>query len=382
MSHILNENASKEVLIQLTAPCYLCGKKSVVDGLCSECYNQQHPLIEVPTPITLQVCKKCGSVKVPGGWLKISTGELNKDEVTEREIEVILQQEIKILGEDVTLALEEEKKLDRVSHLVVIATGKSHKDLPDYDEYHPVEIRFSYGTCDTCGMMSGGYYEAILQIRADDREISDTEKREFTQIVTDMTVAKYKSDDKAFVTLIDDNKYGIDYYIGSEHLAKSLSDEFQSRYIAERKENYKLVGEDKTGKRKYRITILIRLPRFSIGDFVLIDEQPCQVLEMGRNSLTCFNLIKRERFTISPRNVKWRSLQYLAPVTDRREFMIVTHVFGQPIQIMDSESFEVSEIEESVLDSEITSGAKIHGFFFEDQLYILPDQTSIKPILG
>jgi nonsense-mediated mRNA decay protein 3 len=357
----------------------LCGNKSVVDGLCSECYNEQHPLIEVPTPITLQVCKKCGAVKVPGGWMKISAGELSQDEVTDRQIETVLQQEIKLFGKDITLSLEEEKKLDRVSHLTVIATGKSHENLPEHDEPHPVEIRFRYGTCDTCGMMSGGYYEAILQIRADGREISDSEKSDFTQIVTDMTVSKYKSDDKAFVTLIDDTKYGIDYYIGSEHLAKALGDEFETRYIAERKENYKLVGEDKTGKKKFRITILIRLPRFSIGDFVLIDEQPCQVLEMGRNSLTCFNLNRRERFTISPRNVKWRSLQYLAPLTDRREYMVVTHVFGQPIQIMDSKSFEVSEIEESVFDSEIESGEKVHGFVFEEKLYILPDQTTINP---
>jgi nonsense-mediated mRNA decay protein 3 len=227
-------------------------------------------------------------------------------------------------------------------------------------------------------MMSGGYYEAILQIRADGREISEDEKKELTKRVTDTTVARYKTDDRAFINLIDDTKHGIDYYIGSTHLAKDIADEFEGTYIAERKDNYKLVGEDKTGKKKYRVTILLRLPRFSTGDFVLVDDHPCQILAMGRGNLTCYNLIRRERFTISPRNTKWRTIEFLAPLTDRREFMVVTYVFGQPVQIMDQVNFDVTEVEESAFDSEITSGAKIHGLFVEDRLYILPDQSNIE----
>ena len=367
----------KMTLIQLAAPCYLCGKEAVVDGLCGSCYDAQHPLMGVSTPLPLIACKKCSSVKVPGGWKKMSIGKMNAEELAEAQMDIVLDQEMKLFYEGLTLTIEEVNKLDRVTHLLITATGKSHESIPPHDEEHPVEIRFRYSTCDTCGMMSGGYYEAILQMRADGREISDDEKKELTKRVTDTTVARYKTDDKAFVNLIDDTKHGIDYYIGSEHLAKDIADDFEGRYIAERKENYKLIGEDKTGKKKYRVTILLRLPRFSIGDFVLISEQPCQVLAMARGNLTCYNLVRRERFTINPRNAKWRTIEFLASFTERREFMVVTHVFGQPVQIMDSENFDVTEVEESVFDSETTSGAKIHGLLVEEQLYILPDQTII-----
>jgi NMD protein affecting ribosome stability and mRNA decay len=207
--------------------------------------------------------------------------------------------------------------------------------------------------------------------------ISDDEKEEFTKRVTDTTVSRYKSDDKAFVNLIDDTKHGIDYYIGSEHLAKDLADDFEGRYIAERKDNYSLVGEDKTGKKKYRVTILLRLPRFTIGDFVSVSGQPCQVLAMARGNLTCYNLVRRERFTMNQKNAKWRTIEFIAPLKDRREFMVVTYVFGQPVQIMDSESFDVTEVEESAFDSEITAGMKIYGLFVEEQLYVLPEQTII-----
>jgi len=367
----------KMMLIELAAPCYLCGKEAVVEGLCNTCYDEQHPLIEVSTPLPLIACKKCDSVKVPGGWQKISIGKMNAEELAEKQMDIILNQEIKLFYEGVSLTIEEVNKLDRVTHLMVTVTGKSHENIPPHDEEYPVEIRFRYSTCDTCGMMSGGYYEAILQMRADGREISDEEKKELTKRVTDTTVARYKTDDKAFVNLIDDTKHGIDYYIGSMPLAKDIADDFESRYIAERKENYKLIGEDKAGKKKYRVTILLRLPRFSIGDFILVSEQPCQVLAMSRGNLTCYNLIRRERFTINPRNAKWRTIDFLALFTERREFMIVTHVYGQPVQIMDSENFDVTEVEESVFDSGITSGVKIHGLQVEEQLYILPDQAII-----
>lgn len=360
----------------MTAPCYLCGKDAVVEGLCSSCYNQQHPLVEVPTLISILACKRCGSVKVPGGWKKILIETLDPDEQAEKQMDIILEQEIKLLAPGVALEFEEERKLDRVTHLVVYASGQSHELLPSHEEKYSIEIRYSYGTCDTCGMMSGGYYEAILQIRADGREITAEEKEELTQKVAEMTIMKYKSDDKAFVTMIDDNKYGIDFYIGSEHLVREIADDFESQYLADRKENYKLVGEDKTGKKKYRITILLRLPRFSVGDFVLIDEQPCQILSMSRNNLTCYNLVTRERFTINQKSTKWRTLQFLASITDRREYMIVTYVDGQPVQIMDSIDFEVIEVEEKMFESEIKSGSKVYGILFEDQLFILPDQTS------
>ncbi|TFG96035.1 hypothetical protein E4H12_11950, partial [Candidatus Thorarchaeota archaeon] len=117
----------KMMLIELAAPCYLCGRDAVVDGLCNNCYDEQHPLMEVSTPLTLYACKKCSSVKVPGGWQKIFIGQMNSEEVAEKQIEIILDQEIKLFTKGVSLVIEEEKKLDRVTHLIMTASGKSHE---------------------------------------------------------------------------------------------------------------------------------------------------------------------------------------------------------------------------------------------------------------
>jgi nonsense-mediated mRNA decay protein 3 len=359
-------------LIQLTAPCYLCGKPSVLDGLCAGCYNDGHPLIEVSTPLTLLACKKCGSVKLADGWRKIGGSSNHSEDLADFQVELLLERSIKILGKDVNLSLEDERKLDRVTHTIVTAVGRSHESLSPHEEKYNVEIRFRYATCETCGMMSGGYYEAILQVRADGRALTEDEKTALTQTITDITVARYKSDDKAFITNTVEDKYGIDFYIGSENLCKYLADEFEMQYLAERKDNYKLVGEDKTGKRKYRITILIRLPRFTVGDFVKIDDYPCEIVGMSRNMLTCYDLKRRERFSINPRSARWRTLEFLAPKAQRREFMVTTYSYGQPVQIMDAISFEVLEVEQSAFTSEIIVGERIYALQLNDELYILP----------
>ena len=327
--------------------------------------------------MTILSCKRCGAVKVPGGWRRITERFSGPEELAAIQMEIILQDEIKILGKNVTLSLEETKKLDRVSNILVSASGQSHEDLQFHEEEYPIEIRFNYGTCETCGRMSGGYYEAILQIRADNRQLSDEEKEFLTQKVREMTIARYKSDDKAFVTTIHDDKYGLDFYIGSENLCRYIADELETQYIAERKENYSLVGEDKAGNRKYRITILIKLPQFSVGDFVSIDDEPCQIVDMGKNALTCFALSKRERFSISPKSAKWKTLEFLAPMSERREFMVVTHVYGQPVTLMDSTNYETLEVDEPDFDLEVATGETIYGLRFNDRFYVLPEQKII-----
>jgi nonsense-mediated mRNA decay protein 3 len=362
----------------LTAPCYLCGKPSVLEGLCADCYNNNHPLIDVSTPLTLLACKKCSSVKLPDGWQKIAGNAIAPEEIQDYQIELLLGSMIKTLGKDVTLSIEEEKRLDRVTHIIVTASGKSHESLSPHDEKYSVEIRYRLSTCDTCGMMHGGYYEAILQIRADSRELTDEEKQAISSTVTDITVGRYRSDDRAFIVNTIENKYGLDFYIGSENLCKLLADEIETQYLAERKENYKLIGEDRTGRRKYRITVLVRLPQFLVGDFVTADGNPCQVLAMSRNMLTCYDLKRRERFSINPKSAKWRTLEFLAPLSSRREFMITTSAYGKPVQIMDSSTFEVQEIEPSLFDSEIVVGSKIYALKIEDDIYILPNSDDFK----
>ena len=298
----------------------------------------------------------------------------DSDDLWPLQIDILLDNEVTPLAPDIELTIEEEKRLDRVLNVIIIAMGSSHEDLPPHEEQHSVEIRFSYGTCDTCAMMSGGYHEAILQIRADNRSLTEEEEDDIVDTVTEMTIAEYGSDDKAFVTKVSSDKFGLDFQIGSEHLCRMIAKDLESRYLAQRKDNYKLVGQDKGGKDKFRITILIRLNKFLVGDFVKVLDRPCQVMTMSKGGLTCFDLVQRERFTMNPKSSKWRTMEFITSKDERREYMVTTKVYGQPAQLMDSKSYEIREVDEALLDESIESGSTVYGLILDDEFYLLPPE--------
>ncbi len=353
----------------MKAPCYLCGEPSILDGLCQECYNREHPLIEVSSPLSITTCKKCGSIQVPGGWKTLSA--IETDEQREEQIGILLDMEVKQLGHELSIEIEEENRLDRVLHLRLYVTGKSSPQLEEHTEDYPVEVRFSHATCDMCSMMSGGYYEATLQIRAEEREVTDEEQEQIVAIARERTIAEYGKDKGAFILQIDDTKFGLDLFFGSDLLCRKVADEIESQFLTDRKENFKLVTQDRGGKRKYRITIVLRLPQYIVGDFIEVTGNPCQVLAMGRGGLSCYDLLEKHRFTINQRSSKWRTIKFIAQGKEKRAFSIVSNVYGQPPQIMDSKTFEMLELDHVELEG--TPGETIYLLEFNSRWYLVPE---------
>jgi nonsense-mediated mRNA decay protein 3 len=312
-------------------------------------------------------------VKVPGGW-KVITGPLPaKDELIERQLELLLHQSVKHHVSDVEISLEEENRLDRVLHIRVKASGRSHNTLPSHEESYPLEVRFSHGTCDTCGMMSGGYYNAILQIRADNRPLTEYEEEKINTIVTQRTVEAYGKDVKAFITSASKDRYGLDFRIGSEHLCRRLADEIERTFLADKKVNYKLVGQ-KGGKDKYRTTILLRLHRFVTGDFIRVVTKPCQIQSMSKSGIICYDLTESSTFTINPKSSKWKAIEFLAPSSESRKCMVISRQHGQPTQLMDSKTYETLEVEDHLLSPESTNGSVVHVVLIDERFYPLPSK--------
>ncbi len=358
----------------MTAPCYLCGMPSKLEGLCSDCFNREHPLVSAPNLIQFLSCKRCGAVKVPGGWKAIVDATPNTERMLEKQLEMVLGREISRLVDNSEMYIEIDKRLDRVLHTTLVVSGQSDSSLEPHEERYPIEIRLEYGTCETCGMMSGGYHEAILQVRADGRSLTEKEEDAIKSMVSSKTLDEYGKDDKAFVTHVSETKYGLDFMIGSEHLCKQIADELQSHYLAERKENFKLVGQQRGGKDKFRITILLRLQRYTPGDFIKVDKQPCQVLAIGRGGVSCVSLIDSSTFSVNPKSARWRTIEFLAEGTDTREYMIISRTHSQPIQLMDSETFEIHEVDDKLLPPEMQNGHKLFALMIGDTLYPVVDR--------
>ena len=63
-----------------------------------------------------------------------------------------------------------------------------------------------------------------MQIRADERAVTEKEEKDITKIARERTIAAYGKDNKAFILDIMEDKFGFDIYFGSEHLCKRIAE--------------------------------------------------------------------------------------------------------------------------------------------------------------
>ncbi|HTX44541.1 MAG TPA: NMD3-related protein, partial [Methanocella sp.] len=136
--------------------------------------------------------------------------------------------------------------------------------------------------CETCSRMAGGYYEAILQIRAQDRFPNRKEVARCLKIADTVIAHAEKAGDRlAFVTDIQELPEGTDIYMGStacsRQIARAIVDEFGGTV----QESPKLVGE-KDGKGLYRVTFAVRIPNIVPGDIVRMYGNPVVVEKVGK----------------------------------------------------------------------------------------------------
>ncbi len=359
----------------MPAPCYICGQSAVTDGLCPQCYRNLHPLIRVAPSLLMTVCKSCNAVRVTSGWKPIVDTDVSSEELLQNQIHILLPYVVSRLNNDVRVDFYIEKRLDRTIDIVVVGTGMAHPDLSSHEEQVCTKIRIDYATCETCALMSSGYHDAIIQVRADERRLTDFESGLMTEIVTRRTHSEYGHDVKAFVTSIDEHKYGIDLKIGSEHLARKIADEIEWTFLADRKENYKLVTQEHDGRRRYRITIMLRLPRFVAGDFIIVDGHVCQVKKVGPGTLNCQDLESGHTFSVSPRSAKWQTMMYIAPAAESRLYTVITHGYQQPYQLMDLQNFQIIEVDEKRVTCTVDVGNTVRGLFLNDQFYFIAPEN-------
>jgi len=58
----------------------------------------------------------------------------------------------------------------------------------------------------------------------------------------------------------------------------------------------------------------------------------------------------------------------------KQEFMITTRVYGQPVQLMNSSTFEITELDESLFGDNIEAGTTVFGLIIDDVFYLLPQE--------
>jgi nonsense-mediated mRNA decay protein 3 len=207
--------------------CFLCGKKTedLIEGYCEECYNKEFNLIEVPNEITFVKCTKCDRIRYKNQW-------------RDTEIDELLRDKIKIMGKNVGIKIVK----NDVLHIIAKGYLKGSKKMKE--EKHDVNIKIKKMVCQDCSRRSGGYYEAIIQLRGKTTEAMD--------FIDDCIIRENQT------FRVEKIKNGLDIYLADKKFADRVTYEVKKKFNAKIQKNYKLVTRKK-GKDIYRSVILVRI---------------------------------------------------------------------------------------------------------------------------
>jgi NMD protein affecting ribosome stability and mRNA decay len=156
----------------------------------------------------------------------------------------------------------ETKPAAREILIEVHASGKIHEaqSKPITDSAQVV-VEVKPTTCAVCGLMRAGYYEAILQVRGEKKIPADKLEKMRRALISHADKVM-RSDRKIFISKVEEKPEGLDFYLSSISLARSMADILKDNFHAKVSETAKLIGQDRGGKRKFRVSVLARLQHF------------------------------------------------------------------------------------------------------------------------
>ncbi len=344
--------------------CPECGATDVemVDGICKNCFLKKFQLMKIPENITVTVCSHCNAILDEGRW---KDEYLPEEEIIYRALERNI--EISDLAENEEIELEIDQMRGTIAECYVEAVADVLGE--QVVETHTPNVKIKHSVCPDCSKRNAGYYEAVIQLRADNRELRK-EEIEHAETIINRTLNKLFNKDKlAYIPQVAKLKEGNDYYIGSFKSAKKVVDHLKDELGAVIKESPRLISEDKsTGKGLYRIWISVRLAKFEVDDFVEYHDKIYRVNAIDGNRIQLNELENNEMLSL-----KWREYDSVEKIsnTENIQKAIITAKSPKTIQILDPEDFSPIDLEINEKLEKCNIGEEIDVIKINGKLYVI-----------
>ncbi|MDY6778407.1 MAG: 60S ribosomal export protein NMD3 [Candidatus Nanohaloarchaea archaeon] len=202
------------------------------NGLCRDCFTEEHDLVELPDEITFRQCRVCGSYLVGHSWNEFESDEKLVYDLLEKyeEEEVEMSASFRQRGE---------------VYLVNVLMRQTING-EEIEQTHEIRMEPEKTQCDKCSRHQGGYYEVILQLRG----LSEDAFGELMDTASGVT----EQDRTDFIANVEERDGGYDVYASSRKMAEKLLQELREHFSVEEERSKELVGEE-DGERVYRTVI-------------------------------------------------------------------------------------------------------------------------------
>jgi nonsense-mediated mRNA decay protein 3 len=228
------------------------------------------------------------------------------------------------------------------------------------------EVRLSYRSCNRCSRLSGSYYEAILQVRATNRHLNDDEIKKAEDIVLDHLESAGQTEQYAFLTKAVYIHGGVDFYIGSSNIARQISKILADRFKGRVKESSSLVGRH-DGKEVHRITSIIRIPEYRIGEFIKFENKFYRIDKLHKNHVICIYLQSGQKIKFDHTELSNVSILGGSELINDAVVVIESE---KEVQILDPDTYKTVDIIKP--KSFNFKGDSVKIVKFEDQIFLIP----------
>ncbi|MFQ6059787.1 MAG: 60S ribosomal export protein NMD3 [Thermoplasmata archaeon] len=301
--------------------CVECGAEGkVYQSLCEKCFLEKHKLAQLPEILDIEMCKECGSFLIDGKWVRTPM-----ERAIEMLLDSVIMYEKSVNNSQLTVehSPEDEKNISiRVHCDMYVEDLRAEKVMRS-------KVRIKTSQCITCTRRKSKYYEAILQVRAEGRNLSDDELESIHQFVHERVDAA----SEAFISQEEKLHGGIDFYLSSRAVARNLSKELAALYTAQERSSAKLVGR-KDGQDLFRVTHSVRLPGYRVGDVILHKGRLYSVENMA-TTVTAVDLEDMKRCVFAPPDLAGSKVEACS-----RLKAVVLSQTEEEIQIMDPETLK------------------------------------------
>ena len=344
--------------------CPECGStdKKMVGNICIDCFLKDFQMIELPKRIEVQICSHCNSKLEEGKW---SEEFIPEDEIIYRALERNIKVAPEVSNEIINLEIDQMKGTIAQCYVEIVGDVEGTQ----IEETQETEVKLLKTVCPTCSKVQSGYYEAVIQFRADNREIKSEEFEKADEIVEKTLIKQLKTDKLAYCPQIAKPKEGHDYYIGSLKSGRKVAEALKEEFGGVIKESPRLISEDKsTGKGLYRIWISVRIPEFKIDDFVKFEDKIIQVKSIDKNRIVGNDIKTNKKQNIPIKNIE--KIELVKKSTDVETTTIIS-MSPSTIQILDPVDYSAVDLEMKEEFSNYNIGDEIKLIQIDNYTYLL-----------
>lgn len=344
--------------------CPKCGKtdEKNFNGVCKSCFLKDVVLAEIPSEMEITICAHCQSRLVSGKWLEL---ELSDEKIMLNTLNnhIDINKYVENVEIDVETTLARGSNIECVAHIKGYVLGEI------IEQDYKINFKIKRTVCPECSKFQSGYFEAVIQLRADKRVLDNEEIAIVDDIIADKINKISKKNKMAYISERAVLKEGIDYYVGTYKVAKRLSNTIKDTIGGVVKESPRLMGRDKSaGKDLYRTWISVRLPYFRFYDFIKYDNTVGQVIGIDGKKVLIKDLISRKHIS-----VQWRDYNKIDVVAKKEDVKGTTVTSKTPdsIQILHPVSYEPIDLEINSETAYIKIGREIPVIEIDGNIYIL-----------